>query len=501
MSNRIPIDIALQPKQRELFERYDQGPETIFGYGGSRGGAKSHGARAVMILRRMKYANTPGYLIRKTLDDLRDNHIRPMLREYPILEPYYKKQEKVIEFPNGSYIRFISSDNYDDIFKFIGKEAADVIVDQSEQFTQEQIEFLETINRCTTNLDITPKMLLTFNPGDAGHQYHKRIFLDKQYESYERPEEYAFIRAYGWDNVEWVRKALIQDRLTVAEYYSWDSDRRFQYFITRSDYGRNLDAKPESQRKAQLLGDFDVFEGQFFSMWRRDLHIIDPMSPPDGAEVVAGLDYGERTVLEVQFMDHEGTIVNFLECYTEAMSPAERANEIADVLINAGLKKLRMYYDTNMDIDLKNYYGTDKTPAQIFRDVFKLKMGENAPQMIKVSKASTDKKGYRAVTNEVMRELLDWRKNKQGEYEKRPHFFVTRNCQHLRVTMPVFQSDKESVEGLDFIRGQTIEDPFDAAKYCTMAIRKPLKKGPPAVPPRDRDLVESEDTEDIRARF
>lgn len=452
---------------------YESGTASIIGYGGARGGAKSHGGRELMLIRRWKYANTPCFIIRKTLDDLRDNHIRPMLKEHPMLSDWYNKQEKVITLPNGSWIRFISSDNYDDIFKLYGKEAADIFVDQSEQFSQEQLEFLTTINRCTSNIDITPKMLWTFNPGNIGHAYHRRVFIDKDFEGNEHPQEFAFLQAYGWDNVEWVRKSLLRDKISVTNFYTWDSDKRFSYFISESDYGRKLDRLPDSQRKAQLLGDWDVFEGQFLSMWRRDLHIVPPMTEiPQEFNRAGVIDYGERTVLLCGFRDFEGRIVTFAECYSEAQTPQERFLAMADMLTERGLHKLLIYCDTNMYLDLKNYTGYDKTQEQIAQEVFRAKMGDNAPILLKVSKATTDKRGYRVVCNEAVKSALYWRKD-NGTLTERPKTVVTSDCKMLIKTAPLLLHDPDSVDGLDFVQGKAIDDPYDAWKMLLMALHTP----------------------------
>lgn len=472
----LNIDFTLQPRQLELFRLYEEGDALVIGNGGSRGGAKSHGGRALMLFRRLKYENSGGLIIRKTLDDLRDNHIRPLLREYPWIDDYYHKQEKIISLPNGSFIRFISSDNYDDIFKLYGKEFADIFVDQAEQFSQEQLEFLSTINRWTLNHNITPKMLWTFNPGNIGHAYLKRVFVERDFTGNERPSDFAFLRTYGWDNVEWARRALKQDNSTAKEYYSWSDEKRFNYFIQRTAYGRKLNQLPDSQRKAQLLGDFDVFEGQFFSMWRRDKHIIPSMNPPEGSLIKGGLDYGQRTVLEVQFRTNRGQIVNFAESFTEDIPPADRANLIADLLIERKLNAVHIVYDTNMDQDLENYTGYNKTPIYIFRTVLRNRMGDNAPIMTKVSKHTTDQRGYRAICNEAFKQYLSWQRRDDGTYIRTPRFYSTRDCKYLNQTIPLLIHDPLSVEGLDFIRkGQFIQDPYDAAKYALMELYDPKK--------------------------
>jgi phage terminase large subunit len=480
----LKLEFRPQPKQRQLFDEYESSPATIFGYGGSRGGSKSNGARSLMLIRRLKYNNTNGFIIRKTLDDLRDNHINPMLNvEHPALRPFYNKQEKILNLPNGSWVRFISADNYDDIWDLIGKEAADIMVDQAEQFSQEQLEFLTTCNRCATNLDIVPKMLWTFNPGDIGHAYLKRVFLEGDFTENEDPTAFQFLRAFGWDNVKWARRALADEKTTVAEYYSWSDQKRFQYFIEKSDYGAKLNRLPDSQRRAQLLGDFDVFEGQFLSMWRKELHVKPRLSkPPDSWPVVGVIDYGERTVLEIGCRDYEGNIITFAEAYSESATPSDRFAAMAEMLLERGLHNIDIQYDTNMDINLKNYTGYDKTPAAIARDTFSDLMKDKAPHLRVVSKATTDKRGYRVVCNEAIKEMLSWKKDAAGNVEKAPKLVVTEDCRELIKTVPLLLTDPSSPDGLDFIEKKAIDDPYDAWKMMVMALYRP-STGKPKKPP------------------
>jgi phage terminase large subunit len=389
------------------------------------------------------------------------------------MRPWYNKQEKILYLPNGSWVRFGYAEHHDDIYDFFGKAYDDIAIDEATDLEEDQIVFLKTCNRRTIDSPLTPKFLLTMNPGRIGHVFIKRIFIDKAYIENEIPTDYAFLQAYGWDNVEWCRKALVAEGKTAKEYYTWSDDKRFEYFITKSKYGQDLNALPESDRKAHLLGDWDVFAGQFFSMWRRELHVIAPVTPAGGWKVASALDYGQRTVLEVAFRDYDGRIVYFGECYTEHQDPTSRALAIVELLEKKKLYRLPMVYDTNMDINLKEYTGFDKTPAQIFQDVFKQQMGENRPRMTVVSKKSTDNRGYRAVCNEAFKEYLSWKRKADGSLERRPMLYVTTECPRLIATLPSLIHDKDSHEGLDFDEKVGVDDPYDAAKMLLLELQTP----------------------------
>jgi phage terminase large subunit len=266
-SAAIKFDIALQPKQLAVYELVENSPATEIGYGGARGGAKSHVARGIMLLRRLKYARTNGLFLMRVWGQIYRNHLEPLFREFPFMANWYVGGDKRhLTLPSGSRIYFASADTRDGIRKIAqGPEYADIFVEEATHFSEEELIFLPTALRWTGKSGITPKMLYTCNPGSRGHDYIKRIFKDRRFEEHEEPDSFAFVQAYGWDNIEWVRPYLHEQNITDFEYYNtWTDQQRFQCFIANSDYGAKLNQMPEKERKAHLFGDWDTFEGQYY---------------------------------------------------------------------------------------------------------------------------------------------------------------------------------------------------------------------------------------------
>lgn len=483
--DRIDFNFHWQPKQDVLIrDIYEKSKATKIGFGGSRGGSKSHTSDDLMIYRRLKYAKTSGLIVMRVLDDVKDIHIQPLLARYPILDTWYHRQDKRITFPNGSFFRFISVENISELKKKAGRGFADIIIDQSELFTQEEIEFLATFNRHVPfdihdadrneqEEEIVPKMLLTFNPGGAGHAYHKRIFIERDFEENEDPNDFQFLQAYGWDNAFWCLKSLREDGLTVDDYHTWSNEKRFKYFITRSEYGRKLDSLPDSKRKAQLLGDFDVFEGQFFSNFRRKHHVIPFQLRPE-LNTLGGMDYGNVTVLEVLQRDHEGTIVAADELYDDiSETPAERAELMAEFLLKRKLHRLPILYDTDMDISQVSNVGYDRKPVEIFRKTFREKMGKDKePILLLVNKTSLDKsKQYRGSINSAVLDYLRMIKHVDGEDEWYiSKLYISENCPYLIKSFAELIHPDESPNGLDYDNKHPQRHQFDAFKYPFAAI-------------------------------
>ena len=296
-ASALDIDIWLQPKQDELFELIESSRHTTFGTGGRRGGGKSGGLRRILFLRRLKYPNTDGILLRRTRQELLDNHLTPMFREWPFVRDWWVAQDKTIVFPNGSRLLFRYAEHETDVDKLFGVEYADVAPEEAGLFTQRELEKMKGSNRWPGTSDIKPSMIMSFMPGGRSHFYLKRIFVDRQFEGMEDPEDFCFVESFGWDNVEHVRKQLQQMKATDRDYYSWSFEARKALFLA-SDYGRKLASiTDDSLRSAWLDGNWNVFEGIVFPELRDELHNLDrfagPSWKPELAKLISAIDWAD----------------------------------------------------------------------------------------------------------------------------------------------------------------------------------------------------------------
>ena len=254
------INIKIQPKQMEFFKA--RGRHIC--YGGARGGGKSWAARVKAVMLCGRYQGLKVLLMRRTLPELRENHVRFLI---PMLQGVarYKETENCFYFPNGSILKLGYCAAEKDVYQYQGQEWDVIILEEATHFTEEQMTFLTTCNRSVRD-DFTPRMYYTCNPGNVGHAWVKRLFIDRDYRGEERPEDYSFISASVFDNE----------------------------VLMRNDPGylRTLRNLPEDQKRAFLYGDWDVYEGQYFSEWRRDLHVMDPIQIQPWWQVYRALDYG-----------------------------------------------------------------------------------------------------------------------------------------------------------------------------------------------------------------
>ena len=275
----------LQPKQLHIGKLfYETGPDaaTWLGGGGPRSGGKSGGLRRIMLDRRQFRLKTHGVIIRRTWPDLERNHVQRYFLEYPELRDMWHEGKKKFVLNNGSEIHFMFAENQQEVDqKFWGPEFYDVIVDQAEQFSEQELLTIKTCNRWPGAEMGECKTALFFNPGGIGTEFLRRVFIQQRFKDGERAGDFSFTHLFGWDNYVWVESL----GLTAKQFYALPDGLkkgeecphgaqgdgpeyqccRFHLFIYRTAEGRKLNALPPSLRAGHLLGSFDSFAGQYFA--------------------------------------------------------------------------------------------------------------------------------------------------------------------------------------------------------------------------------------------
>ncbi len=299
---RLVLTGVPNPRQKEFF--LSRARHTA--YGGARGGGKSWAMRRKLVLLALNYHDLNILLLRRTLPELRENHLLPLQRElYGVAA--YNSTERVFRFPTGSRIKLGYCDAASDIYQYQGQEYAVIGMEEATHFTEEQQQFLTTCNRVSGG-ELSPRMYYTCNPGNVGHAWVKRLFIDRVYNENEDPCDYAFIPARIWDNT-----ALLN---------------------ADPGYVRQLMALPEDMRRAHLEGDWDVHAGQYFREFSRERHVCAPFELPRGWKRFRSMDWGYNDPCCVLWhaVDGEGRVYTYRELYirqTRADEVAKRVLELS----------------------------------------------------------------------------------------------------------------------------------------------------------------------------
>lgn len=257
------------PRQQAFF----RAEAANIAYGGARGGGKSWAMRRKLVLLAMRYPGLKLLLLRRTLPELRANHILPLQRE---LAGYaaWSGAERAFRFPNGSRLVMGYCDSDSDCAQYQGQEYEVIGFEEATNFEPDWLTFIATCLR-TTRTDFAPRIYYTCNPGGPGHAYIKRLFIDRAFHDGEDPADYVFIPAKVYDN---------------------------QVLMQRDPgYLKRLEALPPARRRAHLEGDWNVYEGQVFAEWRDDpahyadgkwTHVIEPFDIPNTWRVYRSFDFG-----------------------------------------------------------------------------------------------------------------------------------------------------------------------------------------------------------------
>ena len=274
-------------------------------FGGARGGGKSWSVRTKAKLLALRYPGIKILIVRRTYPELINNHIN-ILRSELIGIARYNDKDKVLKFGNGSTINFQYCAKDGDLDRMQGTEYDVIFLDEATQLSEYQ---MKTITACLRGVNDFPKRVYyTCNPGGQGHQYIKRIFIDKRYEDGEDPKDYSFIQSLVTDN-----KVLME---------------------SQPDYIKQLEALPPKLREAWLYGSWDVYEGQFFEEFadrpdhyldRQWTHVIEPFEIPDSWTIFRCFDWGYNHPFACEYfaMDTDGILYNILEFYGCTKTPNE----------------------------------------------------------------------------------------------------------------------------------------------------------------------------------
>lgn len=286
-------------RQREFFASRAR----FTAYGGARGGGKSWALRRKLVAMCLRYAGLSCLLIRRTLPELKANHVIPFLREYDGIISYSDSCGAIL-FPNGSRISlgYCASDK--DVLRYQGQEYDVIAIDEATQLSEFRFSILKACLRGSNHFP--RRMYLTCNPGGIGHSWVKRLFVDRSFRTGEDPAQYNFIPALVFDN----------PALTEAD----------------PEYVHSLESLPPRLKDAWLYGRWDVFDGQFFPEFDPSLHICDPSVIPRELNKFIALDYGlDRLAALLLGVDSHGNIWVIREYCRSGLTLSEAAGRVASL--------------------------------------------------------------------------------------------------------------------------------------------------------------------------
>jgi hypothetical protein len=289
MDNLLRPGVILQPKQLAASAAaracdLPYGPTSV-GFGGARGGGKSFWLLAQMGLDDcQRFPGLKCLLLRKVgkagrenFEDLR----RPLFRRVP---HEFSPSRGLLTFPNGSRILAGHFQCEKDIDAYLGLEYDVIGIEEATTLTSRKHTDIVTCCRSsklwTDGRPWRPRVYSTTNPGGVGHGWYRSKYI-----------------------IPFQTRAETDTRFIPATI----NDNSF----TNVEYRDILDQLTGWQKRAWRYGDWDIAAGQFFTNFRREVHVIDHFSDASAVEWFAALDYGfhHYTVALLGCRDNDGNTI------------------------------------------------------------------------------------------------------------------------------------------------------------------------------------------------
>jgi hypothetical protein len=423
VKNFLRAGVVLQPRQlvasaaARLCDRAD-GP-TAIGYGGARGGGKSHWLLAQMgaddcqrvpglkclLLRKVGKANIEQF------EDLRR-------RLFGRLKHEFSAYRGVLAFKNGSRIIAGHFQSEKDIDAYLGLEYDVIGVEEATTLTSRKYQDISTCCR-TSKPNWRPRIYSTTNPGGVGHAWYRTRFVVPMLQGGER--DTRFVPARVGDNA-----------------------------FNNPEYRRILEGLTGWQKRAWLDGDWDIAAGQFFTTFRRDIHVVSDFDDSRAREWFCALDYGfaHYTVVLLGCTDSDGNVFIVDEHAERLWLPQRHSVAVKAMLARHSLDTLRLRrFVAGADVFSRQSDGT--TIAAQYA-----KLGIN------LRVANTDRVNGWAEILEMLGDM---------DAGIRPKLFIHQRCRRLVETLPALQHDPNRPEDVlkvdadeDGVGG---DDAADALRY------------------------------------
>lgn len=427
----MTFDIGeLYPKQIEFCKATNK----YICYGGARGGGKSHISRIKMCLLALNYSGIQILLLRRTLKELRENHVMQLQKLLKGIA-VFKESTKEFIFPNGSRIVLGYCDAEKDVLNYQGQAYEVIVLEEATMFTEFQFQALTESNRMSGNMkdEFVPRMYFTCNPGGVGHQWVKRLFIDKDYRGSENPDDYIFIPSSVYENK-----------------YLMEHD---------ANYVRVLENLPEDRKQAMLYGNWDIFDGQFFPEFDRNFHVIEPFKIPEHWNRYIALDYGlDMFAVIFVAVDTKGKAYIYNEIHK------------SNLIVSEALQTLKSYMRDNKYQDIY-------APGDLWnrnRDTGISTAEKFSSGGVSFTRASNEREGGWLAVKEWLKKRKV-RHEQTGELVEEANLYIFSNCTNLIRCIPQLQHDEKNPNDVA-TEPHEITHITDALRYFCVSRTNPSKE-------------------------
>lgn len=359
-----------KPSDRQTKFHVTECFETL--YGGAAGGGKTAALCAEAITSAIEFDGTHVYIFRRTLKELKQSVYEEVMKQIakyqnlPIgkkavlgdgrkLTITYNSQESIFKFSNGSFIQLAYLDSISDRYNYQSAEIHVLLIDELTHFLEDDYEYLKT--RLRSDSYPRCRVMACSNPGNVGHGWVKDRFIKPKDPTVKyRPEK-------PYTDVE-----TGMSRVFIPAKVSDHPSKQF-----RESYTQVLNAIPDLQLRAALKdGDWNVFEGQVYTEWDKELHILPSRKLPfdlDTCHKYIGFDWGYNDhgcaiwlAQAPESIDGVKHLYAYREIYDRQKSPTWWAEQISNIIRSEPIEFMILPHDCF------SHLGGNQTIARTFSD-------------------------------------------------------------------------------------------------------------------------------------
>lgn len=418
-------------------------PEREVLYGGAAGGGKSY----AMLADPMRYISHPqfsGLLLRHTTEELREL-IWKSQELYPKIYPGIKWSERKMQWetPTGGKLWMSYLDRDQDVLRYQGLSFTWIGFDELTQWaTPFAWNYMRSRLRSTAR-DLPVYMRASTNPGNIGHAWVKKMFIDpatpgKSFWATdpETGETMVYPKGHSKEGQPLFKRRFIPAKL---------SDN--PYLAETGDYETMLLSLPEHQRKQLLEGNWDIAEGAAFPEFNRSIHVVEPFQIPHDWPRFRACDYGYGSysaVLWFAVAPSEQIIV-----YRELYVTKVLAEDLADMVMAAE------------DGENIKYGVLDSSTWH--------KRGDTGPSIAErmIVRGCRWRPADRSAGSRVAGKNEIHRRLQVDEYLDEPRMIIFENCRQLISDLPTLPLDKSNPEDID--TKVKNDHTYDALRYGVMS--------------------------------